>query len=115
MNPTVKAFVEARLPFSGLAAWSVRLPDQTMASHSCFPWLPGARAEHILHRLTQAADELQRQRLEPVRLCWAFEHLRLYLARGRAGACLALVVQNSPDFPPAAAETVLDDFIRLEL
>ncbi len=113
MNAELQQFLAARLPFPGLAAWSVRLPDRTLSSQSYVKWLPGSRAEQILHRLALAAEGLAPHQLQAERLCWNFEQVRLHLALGKEGACLALVVQNAAELDPAKVETVLQDFQKL--
>ncbi len=113
MDAALQPFCETRLPFPGLAAWAARHPDRTMTNQCFANWLTPARVEQSLTRLALAAESLHHQRLDPVRLCWVFEHIRLHLAIRPDGACLALFVENRPGLPPATPEGVLDDFLRL--
>jgi len=113
MSAVLQTFCETRLPFPGLAAWAGRGPDRNLVSQCVTNWLAPARVEQSLTRLVLAAESLQRQSIEPVRLCWMFEHLRIHLALRHDGTCLALFVENRPDLSPAVVEGVLEDFLRL--
>jgi hypothetical protein len=112
MNAKLQDFLAARLPFPGLAAWTARLPDRTLASQSYADWLPVAHAEQVLGRLLLASDSLQYHQLRPRRLCWKFEHLCLRIGFGQDGACLMLIEQNQPEFANGAGDSVLEDFAR---
>ncbi len=111
--PVLERFVAERLPFTGLAAWCARLPDRTIAGHSYVPWLSMAQLEQIFARITPTLDGLQQDQRQPVRLCWTFEQLRLHLAAWIGGACLVLIVQNTPETSAAAIQAALDEFRRL--
>lgn len=113
MKGSLEEFLGRRVPFHGLAAWSARLADQTMASHCYSDWFAAKQAEQTLGRLVLAAGSLGNHRIRPLQLCWVFEHARIHLGLRRDGACLALFVENRPDLPRAAAEGVLDEFARL--
>jgi hypothetical protein len=111
MTQPFQEFLAARLPFPGLAAWSARTADRALTSQSYAPWLPSSRAEQILTRLALAADGLQYHQLEPFRLCWVFEHMRLHLALRHDGSCLALIVLNAHELSTTAVESVLEEFV----
>jgi hypothetical protein len=113
MTGEFQNFVAARLPFAGLAAWSARLPDRTVQQQCLVGGLTPGTVEQALARLALAAEGLQQQGVESARSCWVFEHLRLHLAVRRDGACLALFVENRPELPAAAAESVLTAFAEL--
>ncbi len=112
MNSDLQEFISARLPFPGLAAWAARYPDRTLAQQRFTGSLTPAQVEQALGFLAPGADSLSRQGLQPERLCWVFEHLRIYLALRSDGTCLALFVENRPDRPTATIESVLEDFTR---
>lgn len=113
MSPALEQFLSQRLPFTGLVAWSARLPDRTQASQSYAPWLPDARADQILTRLALAAEDFKSQQLGAVRLCWVFEQLSLHLAAGSQGMFLALIVQNVPELSRDLVDATLEDFRKL--
>ena len=73
--------LERSLPHPGVAAWGARLPDHTVANQCYSDWFGPAQIEQALTRLVLAAESLKAHRLEPVRLCWVFEHARILLAR----------------------------------
>lgn len=113
MNAAFEEFLGGRLPFPGLAAWSARRADRTVASHCYTDWFGAKQAEQTLGRLALAADSLSNHHIQPIRLCWVFEHARVYLGLRPDGACLALFVENRADLPRAAAEGVLDEFTKM--
>jgi hypothetical protein len=113
MTPALQDLLTTRLPFPGLAAWSVRLEDRSPASECFVNWLAPAQVEQALARVALAADSLAQQNLKPSRLCWVFEHLRIYLAVRPDQTCLALFLENRPELPAATAEGVLEAFATL--
>jgi len=112
MNQPIESLLGTQLPLPGLAAWCARWADRTVA-HQCYSnWLTPAQVQQTVTRLALAAESLQQHKLQPVRLCWVFEHLRLHLAIRPDGACLALFAENRADLPANAFENVLDAFVR---
>jgi len=105
-------FLAARLPFPGLAAWGARLPDHSLAQQCYTQWLTPDQVQQALTRLTVAATSLRQHHLEPARLCWVFEHLRIYLASRADGAAVALFVENRPDVPAEVVEDVFKGFAQ---
>ena len=65
-------------------------------SHCYSDWFTPAQVEQALSRLALAADSLGYHGIQPIRLCWVFEHTRIHLALRRDGACLAFFVENRP-------------------
>jgi hypothetical protein len=103
----------ARPPFTGLAAWSLRRADGTFARQCYADWLTPAQVDQALARLGHSVETLEQHKLRGTRLCWAFEHLRLYYAAGRDGAGLALFVENRPEAQLSEAEAWLNEFEAL--
>ena len=64
-------------------------------------------------RLALAADGLGYHGIQPVRLCWVFEHARIHLALRRDGTCLALFVENRPGVTNAELLGLLEEFAGL--
>jgi hypothetical protein len=114
MNPALEAFLAARLPFAGLAAWGARLADHTMAKQCYVNWLTPAQVEQAMARLAMAAESLRQHQLEPVRFSWTFERMRIHLAIRPDGACLGLFVENRPDAGGTSAENILDEFAHAD-
>ena len=113
MKEALETLLTRGLPQPGLAAWGARLPDQALASHCYNDWFAPQQIEQALTRLTLAAESLRQHKLEPLRLCWAFEHARIHLALRRDGACLAFFVENRPGLSTAALERLLEEFTAL--
>jgi hypothetical protein len=110
MSAEIQSFLGPRLPLPGLAAWCARLADRSFASHCYSDWFAQKQIEQTLSRLTLAADSLGHHHIQPVRLCWVFEHARIFLGFRGDGACLAFFAENRPDLPNAAFEKILDEF-----
>jgi hypothetical protein len=108
MNEELLSWLSTTLPFSGLAAWCARLPDRSLANLSYVNWLTKPQLEQALTRLAHSGERLQH--LQPQRLCWSFEHLRVYFATRHDGACLALFVENRPESLHEAAEDFIQKF-----
>ncbi len=113
MNPDLQDFLAKRLAFPGLAAWGLRQPDRAVTARSLAGWIKVPQIEQVLTRLALATDGLRSQQLDPVRLSWNFERLRLHLALRPDGACLALLVQNQSLPSPVSVPAILDEFTRL--
>lgn len=113
MKETLKKFVESRLPLEGLAAWGARLPDRTLASQCLNGWFTPRQVEQAVTRLALAAESLNSHGIQPVRLCWVFEHARIHLALRADGACLALFVENRPVTSSAALGSALAGFMEI--
>jgi hypothetical protein len=115
MSESLQSFLDQRLPLPGLAAWSARLADGALSSQCYGDWLTPPQVEQTLTSLAFAADSLGQQRIQPMRLCWVFEHLRIHLGLDPGGACLALFVENRPGLPRDPVEHLLDEFNALSL
>ena len=113
MNASFQSFLGSRLPLPGLAAWCVRLADRSVTSHSYSDWFSQKQIEQVVARLALAADSLGYHQIQPMRLCWVFEHARVFLGLRSDGAYLACFAENRPDLPGAEFENVLDEFTRL--
>jgi hypothetical protein len=113
MRTACENFFNTRLPITGLAACASQLPDG-MIMHHCFnKWLSPAQVRQALGQLLAGSELLRRHRLEPVRVTWRFEHLRVHLGVRPDNAILALFLENRPELLPADAERVLDEFDAL--
>jgi hypothetical protein len=113
MSDKLQEFLGRRLPLPGVAAWSVRLADRGVLSHCYNDWFTGAQIEQAVTRLGLAADGLGYHGIQPVRLCWVFEHARIHLALRGDGVCLALFVENRPSVSNAKLIGVLEEFAGL--
>jgi hypothetical protein len=110
MSQALTSFLEQRLPLPGVAAWGLRSSDRTMLSGSYAEYLPPSRVEQTLGRLMLATESLQYHQVQPLQLCWVFEHLRVHLTQARNGAWLALFVENIPDLQGDAVAALLKEF-----
>jgi hypothetical protein len=113
MSDKLKEIMDRRLPLSGVAAWSARLTDRTVLGQCYNDWFSTAQVEQVVTRLAVAADGLGYHGIQPVRLCWVFEHARIHLALRGDGACLALFVENRPGVGNAKLIGVLEEFVGL--
>jgi hypothetical protein len=113
MKEALQALLQNGLPQPGVAAWSARLPDHSVGSQCYSDWFTPAQVEQVLTRLALAAESLRTHRIEPVRLCWTFEHARIHLALRPDSACLAFFVENRHGLSSAGLDGLLDGFIAL--
>lgn len=113
MREALQEFLDRRLPLSGVAAWCARLADRSLLSHCHTDWFSKEQLEQSLTRMALAADGLGYHGIQPVRLCWVFEHTRAHLALHRDGLCLALFVENRPGLAGPEIDDVLAEFTRL--
>jgi len=113
MKKELHEFLSHRLSLPGVAAWGARLADRTVLSHCFSDWFSTEQVEQTLARLALSADGLNYHGIQPVRLCWVFDHARIHLALRRDGACLALFVENRPGATNAKLEDILAEFARL--
>ena len=106
-------FLDRNLPLPGVAACSVRLADRTYVNRCYSDWFTSAQAEQALSRLALAADSLGYHGIQPVRLCWVFEHSRIHLALRSEGTCLAFFEENRPGASSPKLEGLLEEFTKL--
>ncbi len=113
MNSPLRQLLDAQLPLPGVAAYAVRLPDLAVGQESFGDWFTPDQVAHFLARMIQAVENLRRHQLDPVRLCWVFEHARVHLALRPDGACLALFVENRPDVQVEEITQLIKHFLTL--
>jgi len=113
MKDALQSFLQPRLPLPGLAAWCARFADHSFASHCYSDWFAQKQLEQTVTRLAFAAESLGYHHVHPLRLCWVFEHARVFLGLRADGALLAFFAENRPDLPSAEYERVFDEFARL--
>jgi hypothetical protein len=113
MNEGLQTLLDRRLPLPEVAAACVRLPDRSFVSRCYTDWFTTSLLEQLVGRFAETADGLGYHGIQPVRLCWSFECIRVHLALRRDGACLALFVANVPNAPDAELGAVLDKFLAL--
>ena len=109
MNPDLQSLL-ARLPFPGVVACGGCQCKGGPFQQSYADWLSAPQLTRALNQVAQATANLKRQGLEPTRLTWSFEHLRLDIAVRADGSWLALFLQNRADLPVAAVADLLEQF-----
>jgi hypothetical protein len=110
MSKSFQTFLRQLRPPPGLAAWSVRLTDRTLASRCYSDWFKPSQVEQVLSRVVQAAEGLSEHSIQPTRICWIFDRARIYAVCRADAACLALFVENRPGLETSALERILRDF-----
>jgi hypothetical protein len=113
MSRALQDFLDPRLPLPGVAAWVARLADHSLAQEIFADWFTPGQLEQMLTRLVLAGENLARHQIQPVQVCWVFEHARIHLAARPDGAYLALFVENHAGLPTDALTQVLADFLAL--
>ena len=114
MSKSLQTFLRQLRPPAGLAAWSARLTDRTLASRCYSDWFKPSQVEQALSRVAQAAENLSEHSIQPTRLCWVFDRARIFVVFRADAAALALFVENRPGLEPFAFERILRDFSVLK-
>ena len=113
MTDVLQELLSQRLPLPGVAAWAARRADHTVVYDTYSDWFAPAQIEQMIGRAVLVAENLDRHRLRPLRLCWVFDHARIHLAARDDGHYLAMFVENRPDLPTDALTRVLGEFLAL--
>jgi hypothetical protein len=113
LKKELEAFLSLRLPLPGVTAWGARLADKTVTSRSFGAGLNTRQIDTAVSKLATAVEQLADHRIQPVRMCWIFEHLRIHVGMRRDGSCLALYVENRPGLATTALEGLLEEYISL--
>ena len=112
MKEELESFIKHRTPIVGLAAWAARMDDRSVIHECLAPWIDSKQVEQAVTRIHVAAEAMSYHRIQPKRLCWAFEKLRLYVALRSDGFSLTFFVENRSGQTFEAAEKVLDEFVH---
>ncbi len=113
MNDMLDNFFLARLPIVGLVAYSVQLPDRVLATQCFSKSLYPSATERMLTGVVHSGRMLLPAGQSGGRYCWVFECLRVYVAARADGACLALLVENSPGVQMLRIQETLQAFGEL--
>jgi len=110
LTPEARAHLIQSLKLPGAAAWCVGAAGRASEHHCYTDWFKPAQLEAIVTKLAGAMDGLRRQAIEPVQVCWVFEHARLFVAQRANGETLALFVENRPELAIAAHQAAVAQF-----
>ncbi|MSU58164.1 MAG: hypothetical protein EXS35_08290 [Pedosphaera sp.] len=113
MKSALQELIGRWLPMPGVAAWAARQADGEAVFDSYTDWFAPAQIEQTFGSVLLAAKSLTRHRIQPLRLCWVFDHARIHFATRSDGHCLALFVENRPDLPADAITGLLEEFLAL--
>jgi hypothetical protein len=113
MSEVLQQFLEANLPVAGLAAWGLRLTDGSVLARSCNDNLSLSQVEQMVNASAMAGRNFEPHGLQPLRLCWVFEHARLHLALRPEGVCLVLLMEQRPDLQVGELDRVIEGFVRM--
>lgn len=113
MSEMLQNFLTPRLPITGVAAYSIQLPDRVLDAQCLSKSLYPSTTEQMLNTLAQASKALLPGGGKPVRYSWVFECLRVHVALRTDGACLVLLVENNASAQMNRIQDALRDFIEL--
>lgn len=113
MSEVLEDFMSSRLPITGLAAYSVQLPDRVLTTQALSKSLYPAATERMLTGVVQSGRALLPAGQSAASYCWVFERLRVYVAARRDGICLALLVTNEPGIQMRCIQETLQAFGEL--
>ncbi len=113
MNDALESFLMSRLPITGLAAYSLQLPERILATQCFSQSLYPSATEELLSGVIQGGRALLPAGERPARYCWMFEYLRVYVAARPDGACLAFLVENVAGAQMSRIQETLQAFLDL--
>src|SRR5262249_15620649 len=113
MSKSVEKFLSSYLPISGLAAYSVNLPNAVLVSECLSKSLYPASTAQMLTHVVQDGRTLLPSGEHAAQYCWTCEGHHVYVAPRTDGVCLALLVENNPSVQMARVQEVLQGFIGL--
>ncbi len=113
MSDSLNNFLASRLPISGLAAYSVHLPNRLLDMQCFSKSLYAVGAEDMLNKVVQGGRTLLPPGEGPVQYCWTFEVHRVYVAARPDGVCLALLVENNASTQLVRIQETLQGFLNL--
>jgi hypothetical protein len=113
MKNAPQELIDRCLPLPGVTACSIRLSDRTFLTRCKGGWFTPTQVEQALNRLALAADSLSQHGIQPTRLSWVFEHIRIHLVFRGDAACLGLFVEN-PNEGSLELDRLLEDFAAMQ-
>jgi hypothetical protein len=113
MSESIEKFLSSRLPISGLAAYSVQLPNAVLVSECLSKSLYATSTAQMLNQVVQGGRTLLPSGKQAAQYCWTFEGHRLYVASRPDGVCLALLVENNPSVQLPPIQETLQGFLDL--
>ena len=111
MIQDLQEFLTQRLTDNSVVAWGVRFSSVKSFVQNQKDWFTSEQVEQMIHQLVLAANNLTFHRIDPVRLCWVYDRIRIFLAFRPDNACLGVVVENRPGVSFGEVEKVLDAFL----
>jgi len=114
MNAEAKAHLIQSLELPGAAAWCVCTPERTYEHHCYTDWFKPAQLEAVVAKLAGAFEGLRRRQVEPVQVCWVFEHAKLFLAQRPNGETLAFFVENRADLSTTSHQAAVAEFAAMK-
>ena len=110
MTPGDKARLTQSLELPGAAAWCICTAAHAFEHHAYTDWFKPTQLEAMMLKLAGAMEGLRQRQIEPVQMCWVFEHARLFLVARADGDMLGLFVENRAGLNFSAHRAALADF-----
>jgi hypothetical protein len=96
-----------------VASWGVRFSSSKVFVQCQSDWFTREQVVHTLHHLAHAANGLTQYRIDPIRLCWVFDRVRIFFAIRPDDVCLGVMAANRPGQTFDAVESALEEFLAL--
>ena len=113
MTQDIADFMNERLTESSVVAWGAYYSSTRSHVQCLKDWFTSDQVEQTLHHLVASANNLTFHRIDPVRLCWVYDRLRIFLALRPDGECLGVIAENRPGQGCDEIEMVLDAYLAL--
>ena len=114
MSDAISNFLSSSFPISGLAAYSVHLPNRVLEAQCFSKSLYPSATEEMLNHVVQSGRALLPSGEGQVQYCWTFESHRIYVAARPDGVSLALLTENNPSTQLQRIQETLQGFLDLE-
>jgi hypothetical protein len=111
MTQDIAEFMNERLTDSSVVAWGAYYSSTRSYIECRKDWFTSEQVEQTLHHLVASANNLTFHRIDPVRLCWVYDRVRIVLALRPDGECLGIVCENRPGQANDEIEQVLKEYL----
>jgi len=115
MSDALQYFLSPRLPIVGLAAYCIQSSDRVVATECMTKSFLRASTEEMLTAMIQNGRDLLPTNNESAIYCWSFDRHKVYVAARADGACLAFLVENSPEVQGTRIRETLQAFVELSM
>jgi hypothetical protein len=113
MSTDLQDMLHAR-PIAGVIACAERQEGRTLWIELFDPVITASQFAQALPRLVTAAESFAQHGFTCQRLCWSFEHLKVFSAHRPDGAVLVMVAHQQPAKAWEEIDQWMDEYLSLD-